>query len=102
MTSTPSASSSSRIASARAQSLAARAFLDRVEALLGVVGDGAAPDAAPADDGLAKQVEALLTEGTEARAAKDWARADAIRAELDALSVDVMDTPSGSEWKRKA
>ena len=88
------------LSSASARS--ARAFLDRVEALLGVVGDGAAPDAAPADDGLAEQVEALLTQRADARAAKDWARADAIRDELDALGVEVMDTPSGPEWTRKA
>ncbi|PAP76635.1 cysteine--tRNA ligase [Rubrivirga marina] len=79
----------------------ARAFLDHVEALLGIVGTGAADEAAPEDDGLAAQVEALLIQRTEARAAKDWARADAIRDELDALGVDVMDTPSGPQWKRK-
>ncbi len=86
-----------------ASAQAAADYLDRINALLGVVrSDVAAAASEPDDDGLAEQVEALLTQRTEARAAKDWARADAIRAELDALGVDVMDTPSGSEWRRKA
>lgn len=79
----------------------ARAYLDDVEALLGIVGTGAADDTPADDDGLAAQVEALLVQRTEARAAKDWARADAIRDELDALGVEVMDTPAGPEWRRK-
>jgi cysteinyl-tRNA synthetase len=84
-----------------ASARSARSFLDRVEALLGIVGAGA-PAPPAEDDGLAANVEALLVQRTEARAAKDWARADAIRDELDALGVEVMDTPSGPEWRRKA
>ena len=81
----------------------AAAFLDRVDALLGIVRSEhpAGPDE-PGDDGLAARVEPLLAQRTEARAARDWARADAIRDELDALGVEVMDTPSGPEWRRKA
>ena len=45
------------------------------------------------------QVEALLAERTAARAGKDFARADAIRGELTALSVEVLDTPGGSDWR---
>ena len=93
------------LAAARASPLSAasaqtaRQFLDRVDDLLGVVGHRA--QAAPPDaDPLADQVEALLTERTQARAAKDWARADAIRDEIDALGVVVMDTPSGPTWRR--
>lgn len=81
----------------------ARLFLDRVNALLGVVRSeyGADADAEAGDDPLAERVEGLLAQRTEARAAKDWARADAIRAEIDALGVEVMDSPSGSTWRRK-
>ena len=43
-------------------------------------------------------VEAKLGERTAARAAKDFARADAIRGELAALGVAVHDTPGGSDW----
>lgn len=76
-------------------------FLDRINDLLGIVrSEGGAEDAAPAEDPLAASVEPLLVQRTEARAAKDWARADAIRDELAALGVEVMDTPSGPTWRR--
>ena len=80
----------------------ALAFLDRVQALLGIV-RAEIPVEAPGDgvDPLAAEVEPLLAQRTEARAAKDWPRADAIRAELDALGVVVTDTPSGPTWARK-
>ncbi len=80
---------------------AAKSFLDRVNALLGIVkheGDGAPADAA---DPLADKVDALIAERVAARAAKDFARADAIRDELDALGVEVMDSPQGSTWRKK-
>ena len=43
--------------------------------------------------------EAILAVRAEARAAKDWARADAIRDELKALNLVVEDTASGSRIK---
>jgi cysteinyl-tRNA synthetase len=46
-----------------------------------------------ASDDLKAQVEDLLKRRIEARTAKDWPAADAIRAELDALGVVVMDAP---------
>ena len=83
-----------------ASGTSATAFLDRVQALLGVVRSDI-PEQAPADDdGLAAEVEALLEERTAARDAKDWPRADALRDRLDALGVVVMDTPSGPTWRR--
>jgi cysteinyl-tRNA synthetase len=48
-------------------------------------------------DGAA--VEAKLRERAEARAAKDFARSDAIRDELLAQGVAIMDGPQGSSWK---
>ncbi len=83
-----------------ASARAGAAFLDWVDALLGIVPPVAASDAATEPDPLADQVEPLLLQRTEARAAKDWARADAIRDELDALGVEVMDTPAGPEWRK--
>ena len=44
-------------------------------------------------------VEALVAERTVARAARDWARADAIRADLDAKNVVVMDGSEGTAWR---
>ncbi|HEY2179988.1 MAG TPA: cysteine--tRNA ligase [Caulobacteraceae bacterium] len=54
-----------------------------------------------ADPALTARVEALIAERGSARAAKDWARADAIRDELAALNVEVMDGAAGASWKRK-
>ncbi len=45
------------------------------------------------------RVEALLSERTEARQAKDFARADGLRDELKAMGVEVLDTPNGVDWK---
>ena len=47
------------------------------------------------------QVEALIERRVAARAAKDFASADAIRGELDALGVVVMDNPTGATWRMK-
>ncbi len=47
---------------------------------------------------LAK-VEQLLVARREARAAKDWTRADAIRDELAALGLTVRDGAEGSTWE---
>jgi len=44
-------------------------------------------------------IERLIAERTEARTARNWARADEIRAELDALGVEVKDTPAGPTWQ---
>jgi cysteinyl-tRNA synthetase len=48
-------------------------------------------------DGAA--VEARLAERTAARQAKDFARSDAIRDELLAQGVAIMDGPDGTSWK---
>ena len=93
------------VSASRAAPLSAEAaetahqFLDRVDDLLGIVGHRA-ETAAPQADPLAERVEALLADRADARDAKDWARADAIRDEIDALGVVVMDTPSGPTWRR--
>lgn len=44
-------------------------------------------------------VEGQLKARDEARAAKDFAASDRIRAELKALGVEVLDSPSGTTWK---
>ncbi|MEV4999668.1 cysteine--tRNA ligase [Nocardioides sp. LML1-1-1.1] len=43
-------------------------------------------------------VAGLLEERTQARADKDWARADAIRDRIKAAGIEVTDTPDGSTW----
>ena len=44
----------------------------------------------------AEAIEALLAARADARAAKDWGRADAIRDGLTALGFTIMDTPQGA------
>jgi cysteinyl-tRNA synthetase len=71
-------------------------------ALIGFL--GADPDAwfhGGADTALKARIDALIAERIGARAAKDFARADAIRAELTALNVEVMDSATGATWKLK-
>jgi cysteinyl-tRNA synthetase len=44
-------------------------------------------------------VEARIAERAAARAAKDFARADEIRKSLQAMAVELMDTPAGTTWR---
>ena len=53
------------------------------------------------DDELRARIDGLIADRVAARAAKDWARADSIRAELTALNVEVMDNPTGATWRIK-
>ncbi len=45
------------------------------------------------------EIEDLLEQRAAAREGKDWARADAIRGELSARQIVVMDTPEGVSWR---
>ncbi len=47
----------------------------------------------------ASRIESLIADREAARREKDFARADRLRAELSALSVEVMDTPAGPRWR---
>jgi cyanophycinase-like exopeptidase len=73
---------------------ARRALRGMVLELAGAAGDGLADPA----ERVAPLVEALLTERAAARAARDFARADALRDRLVAAGVEVRDLPSGVEW----
>lgn len=45
------------------------------------------------------RIEALLAERQQARADKNFARADEIRDELAAQGIEIEDTPDGAKWK---
>jgi cysteinyl-tRNA synthetase len=83
--------------SAAAEATAVRAML----AVLGLDpadpawGESRTDSLEPVVDAL---VQALLTDRAQARADKDWGRADAIRDQLSAAGVTIEDTPSGPKW----
>jgi cysteinyl-tRNA synthetase len=53
--------------------------------------------AAPAvDDATSARIDGLIAERNAARKARDFARADALRAELGALKVHLTDNPDGT------
>jgi len=58
-------------------------------------GGAAAADGGVAAADVSEELQTLLAEREAARAAKDWARADAIRGELGAAGWVVKDTPAG-------
>lgn len=78
------------------------ASLLAMDSVLGVLGRNApVAGAAPAEDpAFVAQVEALLARRAAARAARNWAESDAVRAELTALGVAVKDGPQGQTWSR--
>ncbi|WP_293677302.1 cysteine--tRNA ligase [uncultured Phenylobacterium sp.] len=79
-----------------------RALLLEAAQLMGFL--GAQPSAwfqGGADDTLKTKVEALIADRQTARTEKNWPEADRIRAELNALNVEVMDGPSGATWRIK-
>lgn len=80
----------------RERILAAVRSVDRV---LGVL-DAAAWGDAVAEDPEKAEIDALVAERTAARAARDWKRADQVRAELEARGIVLEDTPRGTRWKR--
>jgi cysteinyl-tRNA synthetase len=63
---------------------------DRV---LGVIGE------AEVEEALPKEAEELIKKREEARKAKDWARADALRLRLREMGVVVEDTSQGVRWR---
>ena len=51
------------------------------------------------DELRAEEIQARIDERTAAKKAKDYARADAIRAELLAQGVVLEDTPQGTKYR---
>lgn len=47
------------------------------------------------------QINALIAARNKARAEKDWAKADSVRDELQAMGVIIEDTPNGTTWRKE-
>lgn len=69
--------------------------------VLGVVTDQGCESGGVDQQAVDKLVGILIAQRTEARKAKDFARADAIRKELDEAGIVLEDGPQGTQWKWK-
>ncbi len=83
-----------------------RASVVKISTVLGLFEDEPGAWLLRRRDRLVKQrgidvpkIEALIAARNDARKAKDFARADGVRAELKALGVEIMDSPGGTTWK---
>ena len=65
---------------------------------IGIVDQGVKEEAV--DEALQTEIEKLLTERTAAKAAKNFARADEIRDELNKQGIEIIDTPEGPNWRK--
>ncbi|MDH3583309.1 MAG: class I tRNA ligase family protein, partial [Phycisphaerae bacterium] len=85
----------------------ARGTLAEIDKVLGVLGKAMGQyvkvegirvePAGPSDDAVAEKCKQI----DEARSAKDYARADAIRAELEEMGIEVQTTKEGTTWRRQ-
>ena len=53
------------------------------------------------DEELKAKIETLIAQRNEAKKQKDYANADAIRAELLGMDISIMDTANGTVWEKK-
>ncbi|MBR4014883.1 MAG: cysteine--tRNA ligase [Anaerotignum sp.] len=73
---------------------------DMLDHLCGVLGIAEVQEDTVSDEDVAK-IEALIAQRTEAKQAKDFAKADAIRDELAAMGVTIKDTRQGVQWSKE-
>jgi cysteinyl-tRNA synthetase len=76
-----------------------RALLDAVLNFDRVLGLGLI-DVISADETLPAKVAALIRQREAARAARDWATADALRESIRRHGYEIEDTPSGTRWRK--
>jgi cysteinyl-tRNA synthetase len=69
-------------------------YIEKLNSVLGILGQG---DAGPLD----ADIEEKIALREKARKEKDFARADAIRAELKEQGITLLDTPGGVKWKKE-
>ncbi|MFZ4506820.1 MAG: cysteine--tRNA ligase [Fimbriimonas sp.] len=76
-------------------------FIDKIEALLGVVGPEVKEIAEKVQTADDARIQALVDERTAAKKAKDFARADALRQQLESEGIELRDSPEGTVWVAK-
>lgn len=84
---------------AKANGLAVR--LKELAGVLGLLEQN--PDAflkGDANDDETAEIEALIKQRNEAKAAKNWAVADEVRDKLKAMNIVLEDTPNGTIWRK--
>lgn len=74
----------------------AQALLETLQIFMAIYGVTELGEAGLADD----RIQALIDERDAARAARDFARSDAIRDQLAAEKIILEDTPQGTRWHR--
>ena len=77
----------------RAEIEAARGWLGEVDGVLDVLEGREGPG-----EGIVEEVEALVGAREAARAARDWSRADALRAQIEGMGFEVRDGAQGPRW----
>jgi cysteinyl-tRNA synthetase len=73
----------------------AREVFARINSVLDVV-----PEAVGPDPELGRWVEERLKARKEARAQRDFAKADSIRTEIEGRGIAIEDSPQGTKWKK--
>ena len=73
-------------------------LIEEVDAVLGVLDEPDESGTTSEDLELPSELARLVQERQEAREARDWERADALRAELASAGVLITDTPAGPRW----
>jgi cysteinyl-tRNA synthetase len=67
----------------------------QIDAVLGVIGEVKMQEALPVE------IDALVQKREEARKAKNWKEADAIRTQLKAMGIVLEDTAQGVRWHKE-
>jgi cysteinyl-tRNA synthetase len=77
------------------------ALLKRLSSVLGILQSDPQHFLQSGKDELdVEKIESLIHARNQARADKNWAEADRIRAELAAMSIELEDGAGGTRWKR--
>ncbi len=74
-------------------------FLEQADSVLGLMGEHL--EAAKGEPVLEEEIETLIAEREQARANRDFARADEIRDQLASQGIILEDTAEGTIWRRK-